>query len=82
MEFEKIALSALLCKFPLEELGAIIAQAEGDAREADKSFFNDFRKVARWENAAFTESEMEALEKAEAFTEELKKRGAKEWAGQ
>lgn len=63
MEFEKIALSALLCKFPLEGLGAIIAQAEGDAREADKSFFNDFRKVARWENAAFTESEMEALER-------------------
>ena len=63
MEFEKIALSALLCKFPLEGLGAIIAQAEEDAREADKSFFNDFRKVARWENAAFTESEMEALER-------------------
>lgn len=63
MEFERIALSALLCKFPLEGLGTIIAQSENDAREADKSFFNDFRKLARWENAAFTESEMEALER-------------------
>lgn len=62
MEFEKIALSTLLCKFSLDGLGSIIAQAE-NARDVDKSFFSDFRKVARWENPAFSESEVEVLER-------------------
>ena len=59
MEFEKIALSTLLYKFPVEEIASLIIN-KCDNKD---NFLSLFSKVARWENSAFTESEMDMLQR-------------------
>ena len=59
MEFEKIALSTLLYKFPVEEIVNLISERY-NIRD---NFMSLFSKVARWENSAFTESEMDMLQR-------------------
>ncbi len=67
----------------LAELGEISMDNNSAPVEFPDFTRGEWNKVQGYRHAyASPEEEMEALEKAEAFTEELKKRGAKEWAGQ